>query len=131
MPIKISAKKRVRVYARRKLENIAHTRAYKDAIKTFEKAISSNDKKAGEKLSRAMAMIDKTAKVNVIHKNKADRLKSRIMKLAAEKKITPVFAKETQSQNKKPTNKPESKPKTEKKIDKKPKPEKPKKSTKK
>ncbi|MFH1749507.1 MAG: 30S ribosomal protein S20 [bacterium] len=120
MPIKISAKKRVRVYARRKLENIARTRAYKDAIRTFEKAIASNDKKTNEKLSRAIALIDKANKTNIIHKNKAGRLKSRIMKLAAKKKIQPISAKIKQDQKKAVVKK------TEKKIDKKSETEKPK-----
>ncbi len=134
MPIKISAKKRVRVYARRKLENIACTRAYKEALKNFEKAIATNDKKTGEKLSRAIALIDKAKKVNIIHKNKAGRLKSRIMKLAATKKIQPVTSKVKQesAKPKKTTKKTNvEKPKTEKKVEKKPKTEKPKKTTKK
>ena len=125
MPIKVSAKKRVKISARRKLENIARTRAYKNAIKVFLQATSSKDPKSGQKLSRAIAMIDKAAKTHIIHKNKAARLKSRIMKLAAEKKITPVSAKEKIEAPKKKVDsskpkKTESKAKTkiEKKTDK-------------
>lgn len=132
MPIKVSAKKRLKVSARRRLENLARTRAYKDAIKAFKKAVSSKDRKAGEKLSRAIAVIDKAAKTHVIHKNKAGRLKSKIMKLASEKKIQPVSAKlapqspkggvgekvEAPKKVKSPAKR--GQPKAEKKVEKKP-----------
>ncbi len=106
VPIKVSAKKRLRVSARRRLENLARSRALKDAIKIFKKAVQSKDLKAGEKLNRAITAIDKAAKTNVIHKNKAGRLKSKIMKLAAERKIQPVSVKKKDETPKKKAKKP-------------------------
>ena len=120
MPTTKSAVKRVRVSARRHLENLARKNAMKTGIKTFLKAVEKKDTKASEKLSQAIAFIDKAAKARVIHKNKAAKLKSKLMKLAASKKIEPKSAKIVQTMKKS---------KSEKKIASKNKVEKPKAKT--
>jgi small subunit ribosomal protein S20 len=51
----------------------------KAAIKTFETAVSSGDKKtAAEQYKLAVKKLDKAASTGTIHKNKAARLKSQI-----------------------------------------------------
>jgi small subunit ribosomal protein S20 len=96
MPIKVSAAKRLKVYHRRKIENLARKKALKNAVKAFEQAVAAKDKSAGQSLSQAIATIDKAAKTNIIHANKAGRLKSRLHKLAAVNKIQAVYAKTKQ-----------------------------------
>ena len=73
-----SAKKRMRQDAKRRL----HNRFYK---KTTRTAIASlreiEDKKDAEKfLPKVVSMIDRLAKKNQIHKNKAANLKGRLAK---------------------------------------------------
>ena len=70
MPIIKSAKKQMRNAKRNHAQNLK----YKQAMK---KAIADCHKKPSEKkLSQAFSKIDKAAKINLIHKNKAARLKS-------------------------------------------------------
>jgi len=56
----------------------------KSAIKTFVKktraAIAGGDEHAMESLSSTSALLDKAAKRNIIHKNAANRRKSRLAK---------------------------------------------------
>jgi len=59
-------------------------------VKAIEKAMKLLSRMKGEKddvqVRKAVSLIDKAAKKNTIHKNKAARLKSRVMKLGAKKK---------------------------------------------
>ena len=92
MPITSSAKKALRQQKRRARENKRTRRRYKEAIKKFLK-------RPGEKtLSLAYSLIDRAAKKNVIHPNKAKRLKSRLAKIKRKK----VAQKKT---NQKPSSK--------------------------
>lgn len=50
----------------------------RSALKKF-RAITDKTE-AGEKLPKMLSMIDKLAKITVIHKNKASNLKSKLMK---------------------------------------------------
>lgn len=70
MPISLSAKKSLRVSLRRTKEN----RAWKQRVKNQLK------KTTHDTLSQTISIIDKAAKHDVIHKNKASRLKSQLMK---------------------------------------------------
>jgi len=79
MPITASAKKALRQSAKRRIENLSKTKALKAAIKDYKKSPSA------ESLSLVYKKLDKTAKTNVIPKNKASRLKSRLSKLLASK----------------------------------------------
>ena len=75
----LSAKKRVRQNAKRRIINRARKSATKTAIKDFEPVISSGDKKAAaEQYKRIVKKLDKVASTKTIHKNKAARLKSRL-----------------------------------------------------
>lgn len=71
-----SAIKRVRQSERRRVENKYHARSARKALKTLR---STTDKTAAaEQLPKVVAMLDKLAKKNVIHKNKAANLKSKL-----------------------------------------------------
>ena len=72
MPIIKSAKKKLKQDKKRSLKNRRTTQAYKSAIKI---ALSKPSKKT---VSIAYSAIDKSAKVKLIHKNKADRLKKQV-----------------------------------------------------
>jgi len=77
MPHHKSAKKRVRQSLKRRLHNRYYAKSTRTAIKKLRKL---HDKE--EALSfypKVASMIDKLAKRNIIHKNKAARLKSRLM----------------------------------------------------
>lgn len=75
MPITKSAVKALRQTKRRTIKNKTWKEKLKIAIKKAEK------EKTKEAISYAFKIIDKSAKVKIIHKNKASRIKSRISKL--------------------------------------------------
>ena len=82
MPITRSAKKALRQSARRHAQNLRKKGAYKNLIKEIKKLISSGKAKdAKNLLPQLYKALDKAAKTNVIKKNKAARLKSRVTKL--------------------------------------------------
>lgn len=84
MPIIKSAKKRVRVAKRNLAQNLKYKGAMQKAIKAYYK--EKDAKKKEKKLSLAFSAIDKMVKIHLIHKNKAARLKSSLVK-NPEKKI--------------------------------------------
>ena len=68
------------------MKNIADAKKMKDAIKTFRKLIA--DKKIDEAkkyIASVYKALDKSAKTNLIKRNKASRLKSRLAKKLASK----------------------------------------------
>ena len=76
-----SAMKRAQVISVRTKRNAAYRSMMKTAIRRFETALKSGDKeKAGEELARALRTIDRIETKGVIHKNTADRKKSRLTK---------------------------------------------------
>ena len=75
MPVTKSAKKALKQGIRRGKENDRTRRAYKLAIKKFKKEPASKN------LSLAYSKIDRAAKKNVIHKNKAARLKAQLSRI--------------------------------------------------
>ena len=72
-----SAKKRIRVSERNRKRNLV----YKNKVKKLIKAARSAKSDQAKKVSEAVKWIDKAAKKKIIHKNKASRWKSRLMKL--------------------------------------------------
>jgi len=75
----LSAKKRVRQNAKRRVINRARKSAVKTGIKGLEAVISSGDKKAASEQYRLIVKkLDSIASAKTIHKNKAARLKSRL-----------------------------------------------------
>jgi small subunit ribosomal protein S20 len=77
MPVTKQARKKLRQDARREQKNDSLRSKLKKTVKNTRKSPSVKT------LSAAAKIIDKTAKKNVIHKNKAARLKSRLAKLAS------------------------------------------------
>jgi small subunit ribosomal protein S20 len=78
MPIIKSAKKKLRKDKKKTVINKKVEVKYRRAIKEAKKNKANN---LFELIKRAFSEIDKSAKRGVIHKNKANRLKSRISKL--------------------------------------------------
>lgn len=83
MPITRSAKKALRQSARRNQKNFLKKEAYKDVIKNIKKlSLGGKMKDAAALLPALYRALDKAAKTNVIKKNKASRLKSRLTRFA-------------------------------------------------
>lgn len=79
MPITKSAKKALRQNKTRHAKNISQKLELKAAIKKFKKLAAAADKKAAlEFLSTVFQKLDKSAKTNLLKKNTASRLKSRL-----------------------------------------------------
>ena len=73
-----SSIKRIRQIETRRIRNRYHSKTMRNALKKFR---SLTDKKEAEKdFSKLVALIDKLARKNVIHKNKAANLKSKLNK---------------------------------------------------
>jgi len=74
----LSAKKRIRQTESRRVKNKYAARTTRNAIKKLR---GTTDKaEAAEMYPKVVAMLDKLAKTNVIHKNKASNLKSKLAK---------------------------------------------------
>lgn len=84
MPITASAKKALRQNIKRRAKNLVKKEAYKKAVKNFRKLVAEKKVEEAKKtLSRVYKTLDKAAKTNVIPKNNASRLKSRLSQLIA------------------------------------------------
>lgn len=74
----LSAKKRIRQTETRRVKNKYYARTTRNAVKELR---NTTDKaEAAEMYPKVVAMLDKLAKTNVIHKNKASNLKSKLNK---------------------------------------------------
>ncbi|MBI2326844.1 30S ribosomal protein S20 [Candidatus Curtissbacteria bacterium] len=82
MPVTKQAIKKVRQDRRKTVYNLRVKKIYKATVSAFGKKPTI----AG--LSAVYRALDRAAKVNVIHKNKASRLKSRLSKLIKVKKVS-------------------------------------------
>ena len=81
MPNIKGAIKRVRGNGRKRTVNTPVKSSMSTAIKKFEKAVAENNKElASTSLNVALQRIDKAVGSNLVHKNKAARLKSRLTK---------------------------------------------------
>ena len=78
MPTHKSAEKRVRQSQKRKLHNKYYAKSMRTAVKKLRN--TTDKEQAREQLPRVFAMLDKLAKKNIIHKNKASNLKSKLTK---------------------------------------------------
>lgn len=73
-----NAKKAARKAVKRRLYNRYHAKTTRNAVKAILNENDINTQK--EKLSSVISLVDKLAKRNIIHKNKASNIKSRLMK---------------------------------------------------
>ncbi len=84
MPRIKSAKKALRQSETRRAANFSKMRALKNVIKDCRKAAEAGkSSEANEMISKVYKALDKSAKTNLIKKNKASRLKSRLTHLTA------------------------------------------------
>jgi small subunit ribosomal protein S20 len=90
MPLTSSAKKALRIDRAKKETNDLTRHKIKSALKAARLAIVAGDKGATKKIDLAYHELDLAAKKNVIHKNKASRLKSRLMNKLSKSAETPV-----------------------------------------
>ena len=89
MPITSSAIKSLKKSKKNAERNASFKKKMKDAVKALQKYVGSADakaKKVQEMASETVSIVDRAAKKNLIHKNKAARKKSQISKLISEKK---------------------------------------------
>ena len=84
MPNIKSAKKRVKVIAKKTAINVSHKTALKTAIKKFEAAVANGDKENAKTLFNvASKKLDQGVSQGILHKNNAARKKSQLaLKLA-------------------------------------------------
>ena len=73
-----SAIKRIRANNAKRLRNRYYAKTTRNAIKKLR--VTSDKKEAEVLLPKVVAMLDKLVKKNVIHKNKASNLKSKLTK---------------------------------------------------
>ena len=72
----LSAKKRSRQAESKRLHNKYYARTTRNAVKQLRE--TKEKEAAAEQYPRVVAMLDKLAKTNIIHKKKADNLKSKL-----------------------------------------------------
>ena len=74
----LSAKKRIKQSETRRVKNKYHARTTRSLVKKLR---DTTDKEAAaEQYTEVSSKLDKLAKTNVIHKNKASNLKSKLAK---------------------------------------------------
>lgn len=83
MPVIKSAKKKLRQDRRKTLQNKTLENLFKKMVKEATKNPSE------ENIQKAVSAVDKAAKKNIIHKNKAARIKSSLSKLLIKKSQLP------------------------------------------
>mgnify|MGYP001573026080 CR=1 FL=1 len=79
MPVIKSAKKKLRQDKKRALRNKNLKNLFKKMVKMAQKNPSE------ENIKKAISVVDKAGKKNIIHKNKASRIKSSLSKLLGKK----------------------------------------------
>ena len=98
-----SAKKRIRANAAKRLRNRYQAKTTRTLIKTVR---TSTDKVEAQSLyTKVASLLDKLAKKNVIHKNKAANQKSKLAKVIAKIDTEPKKVLVKKSGAKKPTTK--------------------------
>ncbi|HEY9577240.1 MAG TPA: 30S ribosomal protein S20 [Pseudobacillus sp.] len=80
MPNIKSAIKRTKTTQERTERNNQQKSAMRTAVKKFETAVANNEENAKDLFSQAARSLDKAAAKGLIHKNAADRKKSRLLK---------------------------------------------------
>ncbi len=73
-----SSKKRIRQSEKRRLHNRYYAVTTRNAVRKLRSV--TDKKEAEEMLPRVSSMLDKLAKRNIIHKNKAANIKSKLTK---------------------------------------------------
>lgn len=79
MPYIKSAIKRVKTTNKAEAQNISQKNAMRTAVKRAKTAIAENAENKNELVRIAVKKVDKASQANLIHSNKADRIKSKLM----------------------------------------------------
>ncbi|MEN8202884.1 MAG: 30S ribosomal protein S20 [Bacteroidota bacterium] len=74
----LSAKKRIRQTESKRVKNKYYARTTRNAVKKLRD--TTEKETAAEQYAEVVSMLDKLARNNVIHKNKASNLKSKLAK---------------------------------------------------
>lgn len=78
-----SAIKRIRQTATRTARNRTHRSRLRSQVKAFQAAASAGDaSKVGELLGPTIGLVDKSVQKGILHRNKANRMKSSLTKAA-------------------------------------------------
>lgn len=85
MPNTESAKRAMRKAERRRVRNKSQRSTLKTLVKKARTTASVGEGEANEALAAVVKRLDQAAAKHLIHKNKAARTKSRLMKLANKK----------------------------------------------
>jgi len=89
MPNIESAKKALRQNKKRRIKNLIQKKALKDAIRQYKKLVVEKKlEEAKQLLPLVYKKLDKATKVNLIKKNKASRLKSRLSKKLVQNQVS-------------------------------------------
>ncbi|MGB9882934.1 MAG: 30S ribosomal protein S20 [Microgenomates group bacterium] len=80
MPITKSAIKKMKKDKKRKKANLVYLNSIKKIFNQLKKAVAKGTKDISELIKKYYSVIDKAAKRKIIHKNKANRLKSKVKK---------------------------------------------------
>jgi small subunit ribosomal protein S20 len=87
MPVTRTAKKALRQNVRRRERNVAQSTELKKVLKSYKKLVDAKKiEEAAKVLPLVFQKLDKAAKTNLIKKNTASRLKSRLSKRIATRK---------------------------------------------
>ncbi len=87
MPRTKSSKRALRKSTKQRVVNVSKKRSLKSIIKKYENMISSHDLEGAMKyLPTVYKALDKSAKTDLIKKNKSSRLKSRLTKKISKSK---------------------------------------------
>jgi len=81
MPIIKSAKKKMRKDKKRTVKNALYVASYKATLKKLKKG----GKDVSQLIKKYYSQIDKAVKEKVIHKNKGNRMKSKVGKFVSKK----------------------------------------------
>ncbi len=79
MPITTGAIRKLRADKKKQKVNVRSRASFREAL------VSARKKPSKVTVAKAFSLLDRAAKKNVIHKNKASRLKSRLSALLASK----------------------------------------------
>jgi small subunit ribosomal protein S20 len=83
MPNTKSAKKAMRSSIKKNIVNTARKWKIKNSLKELRKVMITNAAQYQSSLSKVFSQLDKAVKSNLIHKNKANRKKSRLALMVA------------------------------------------------
>ncbi|MCS6956496.1 MAG: 30S ribosomal protein S20 [Patescibacteria group bacterium] len=81
MPITKSAIKKARKDKKREKENLKYISLYKRIFDEIKRKVKKGESNISNLIKKYYSIIDKSVKKNIIHKNKGNRLKSKVRKI--------------------------------------------------